>query len=264
MNYKNIISLFAIVAFMLVAFTSEGLCNARASASTWNSCYAHTYAKCKGLGGRKKQDCTRSGACPKECYSKVSCWTSHARAWARGECQGNTAIAKAFATARGWYYAKASSEEIDTNFIAIDTTTVEMNAVGSNVEFSLRGNMNAVPMTASRLTVEVFQNADENDVIFTGKAVVNGNFGELEVTGFDPGNFSVTPSGDTTKVEFDFSHDPIPYSGSADSLGIILIADPMAGVEVPALSQYALIILVILVVGSGIWLMLRKRRAMIA
>ena len=265
MRFKTVITFVGVMAIMMVAMAADGHCRALAvsygtNPNDLNATY--TRAWCAGDSGNQVTQTGGIGGQPQTSVAWAWCGSSGAVAWAWAD-NGRT---RTFATVWiRWGFAGATkADEVDSGFVAVDTTSVQINDVSGSVQMTLDGELRALPSVYTKINVELFQHGDTNDVFWTGEVNLNGGTGERTVIGFDTADFPVTTSGDTSIIEFNFIHgQTIPYDGHFDSVGCRLSADPVAGKPIPSLTPVGLSILVLLLLASGAWLHYRKRRAIV-
>jgi hypothetical protein len=270
---KTLLVCFAVV-LTLLAVTADNLmagavAHSRGCGTAGEWCYVGAYGICYNSNTGVSQTVvnTASGNAPKN--ANALCFVidnAHANAQAWAWCDGNQEKVRTRVTvwtAKGGYAWGGKDKpsgvvDMADSTVAIDSVEVGLTANAGLATINVTGKMRArEDMSGARLNVKFYQNADSTDVVYEGEAFLDKN-GNVEVSGdFVTGDFVANLVGSEYVIDLGFSGNA-GYVGPDSLVGVIMEGDGVR-TEIPTLTGWGLLALIVLLLTAG-FLVIRKRR----
>ena len=265
---KSKLSILLVTVAMIIAMIAFDVNDACAFAGAHSFvlwCDAYTGCTCTGCNV-----CFDVQADVDSCASACTCKNApegptyfYCYAWAyrHGKCGGKVEAEVAWGD-----YGYGKGEKLADTVIIKDTVDCQITHIsGNNYELNTKGEMKLFPAAAAggswvHLDVSVYEGGNEDNRPFWGRIILapSGPFAEGD---YDASEFSDSVVAGTLLVSFDV-YDTLGYTGITDSLALHVRTLDRA-TNVPTTTQWGLIILVALLIASTVFVMLRRRKAVV-
>lgn len=266
MLYKRrILGLMIVVAVCFFSIWAGEVC-ASSEAITVLGSWGYSRAAC---------DCAGCGSCfadsfylgyPGSTPSTCTCGPNANGTWITTNADAHTAgsiscYSRCNVALEDWAWGKGG-KQVDSVGILVNWNCVVAHLSANLYEMRTQGIGWLSPSGANdriwaAADVSIFESGNPNNQTFWGKIYVNPG-GVSLLGGYEGSPIDFVVQNDTSYFNFDV-YDTVQYAGAEDSVAVRLFC-PDRAANVPTSSEWGLVFLVLILVFSGIFLLLRRRK----